>query len=88
MHDAGKWVRGGGLHTDCPPITALRVGENGERGVLFVAAVEGKERQALVDTGCTHMLVDYAVAKGRQWWDSGVILETMDRRMVRTQEAL
>ena len=79
--------QGGGLHADCPPpISALRVGESGERGVLVVAAVvEGKERRALVDTGCTHMLVDHAVAKGRQRWDSGVILETMDRRMVRTQ---
>ena len=81
--------QGGGLHADCPPISALRVGESSKRGMLVVAAVvEGKERQALVDTGYTHTLVDCVVAKGRQWWDSGVILETMDRRMVRTQGAL
>ena len=71
MHGAGKWARG---WPPCrlPPISALRVGESSERGMLVVAAVvEGKERRALVGTGCTHMLVTVQWQRG----DSGGTVE-------------
>ena len=62
------------MRASCPPGKVLRV----------EVVVNGCTKNALIDTGCTFTLVSAAVSDRNLEPDDSIVLETMDRRRIRT----
>ncbi len=67
-------IKGGSLRANCPPVGMLRTDTR----------LNGVQRRALIDTGCSYTLVRAAVVGGKWMRGDSVLLETMDGKTIRT----